>query len=111
MTFAPPKVPSLTKWAILGSSLLLMGASCGPKTVKTPEPPVNELSSQVEAGAVEVAVQSVAPFEEYIEQLQPRFTLGGQTALDEAIAQSQIQQIQALRALILSLQVSLPLST
>jgi hypothetical protein len=62
---------------------------------------------QHQAGSVQVAVQSVAPFEEYIDDLQPRFSLSAQDALDQAIPLTRIEEIQELRSLSLNLRAAL----
>jgi hypothetical protein len=63
---------------------------------------------QEEAGSVHVAVQSVAPFEGYINSLQPQFALNSEQALAEAIQQTQTEDSQVFRALLASLNISGP---
>jgi hypothetical protein len=65
--------------------------------------------SQVEAGAIAVSIQSIAPFDEqYIEQLQPKVEMPADAA---AIALTQIRQIQQLRQLLIEAGLGLPSST
>jgi hypothetical protein len=61
-----------------------------------------------EVAQVHVGVQSVAPFEDYVDALQPRFDLTAAAALDAAVAQTQNSEIRRLQALALSLKAGLP---
>jgi hypothetical protein len=57
---------------------------------------------QQDVGSVHVAVQSVAPFEGYISSLQPQFTLSTEQAIAAAIQQTQTEDSQLFRALLVS---------
>jgi hypothetical protein len=73
--------------------------------------PVKSFSRQEDAGTVHVAVQSIAPFDEdYITQLQPVLQLTDEQ-LANAIAQTRIQEIQRLRALLVEAGFLLPSAT
>lgn len=88
-------------WSMACSSLSSLKPSVKPVYFK----------QQEEAGSVQVGVQSVAPFEEYVDSLQPRFTLTEQAAFDTAIAQSQIEDLREMRALLAKIAVALPSTT
>src|SRR5690349_1325787 len=63
--------------------------------------PVRTFKSQEEAGTVQVAVQSMAPFDEdFINQLQPTLALTDDQAA-AAITLSRIQDIQRFRAMLI----------
>lgn len=64
-----------------------------------------------EAGRVVVGVQSVAAFEDYVDSLQPKFQLTPEVAYQEAIAQTQIREIEEMRALLLEIALKLPRSS
>lgn len=64
--------------------------------------------TQEEAGTVQVAVQSVAPFEDYISTLEPKFNLKPEDALAQALAQTQAEDSQIVRQFMASLQLALP---
>ena len=69
-------------------------------------PPMKRFSTQEEAGTVHVAVQSIARFDDaYTDQLQPRFALTSEQALN-AISQTQISEMERLRALLAELNVA-----
>lgn len=106
---------SLVRSLWWGGLLILMGTwslACSPglASVKPSLTPVY-FESQEEAGSVQVGVQSVAPFEEYVDSLQPRFTLTEQAAFETAIAQSQIEDLREMRALLARIAVALPSTT
>jgi hypothetical protein len=61
-----------------------------------------------EAGRVVVGVQSVAAFEDYIDSLQPKFQLTPEVAYQEAIAQTQVREIEEVRELLLKMMVQFP---
>lgn len=63
---------------------------------------------QEDVGSVHVAVQSVAPFEGYINSLQPQFTFNTEQAIAAAIQQTQTEDSQLFRALLASASLSLP---
>lgn len=63
---------------------------------------------QEDAGTVQVAVQSVAPFEDYISSLEPQFSLSTQDALTAALAQTQTEDSQFIRELLANASVALP---
>ncbi|MGZ5442626.1 MAG: hypothetical protein ACXW5U_06245 [Thermoanaerobaculia bacterium] len=63
---------------------------------------------QADVASVHVAVQSVAPFEDYLDALQPRFTLTTEKALSDAIAQTRAQDTATFRAMLATLAVRLP---
>lgn len=69
------------------------------------------LRTQEEVGSVQVAVQSVAPFEDYISSLEPQFELKAQDALAQAIAQTQTQDTQLVNQFLATLQIALPTIT
>jgi hypothetical protein len=79
--------------------------------VKEPKPVQAIYRAQEDAGTVEIAVQSVAPFEEYVDQLQPRFTLTADAAYQAAITDTQLEELRALRSLAFSLGISFPTVT
>lgn len=62
-------------------------------------------------GSVHVAIQSVAPFEGYINSLQPQFAFNTEQALAAAIQQTQTEDSQLFRALMASLTLALPQNT
>jgi len=66
---------------------------------------------QEDVGAVHVAIQSVAPFEGYINSLQPQFAFNTEQALTAAIQQTQTEDSQLFRALMASLTLALPSNT
>jgi len=66
---------------------------------------------QDDIATVQVAVQSIAPFEDYIDSLQPHFTMTEEKALDEAIAQTRVQDTQEMQAFTAALQVRGPEKT
>ena len=65
-------------------------------------------AKQADVGSVHVAVQSVAPFEGYINSLQPQFEYDTNKAIAAAIQQTQTEESQLFRALMASLSVSGP---
>ena len=68
--------------------------------------PMKRFSTQEEAGSVQVAIQSIARFDDvYIDALQPHFDVSSKDALD-AIAQTQVSEVQRLRALVAEISVS-----
>lgn len=67
-----------------------------------------KLRTQEEVGSVQVAVQSVAPFEDYISSLEPQFELKAQDAFAQAIAQTQTQDTQLVNQFMATLQIALP---
>lgn len=67
-----------------------------------------KLRTQEEVGTVQVAVQSVAPFEDYISSLEPQFELKAQDAFAQAIAQTQTQDTQLVNQFLATLQIALP---
>ncbi|HKV08192.1 MAG TPA: hypothetical protein VJ725_08650 [Thermoanaerobaculia bacterium] len=89
----------------------LLAAACGTLNPKPPKPEVVRFKSQNEAGSVLVGVQSVAPFEAYVDALQPRFVLSSDDALRDAISASQIQDLRQLRSLALRIALNLPTRT
>lgn len=66
---------------------------------------------QEDVGSVHVAMQSVAPFEGYINSLQPQFAFNTDQAIAAAIQQTQTEDSQLFRALIASLNLSLSQNT
>lgn len=58
---------------------------------------------QDDIATVQVAVQSIAPFEDYIDSLQPHFPKSEKDALDEAVAQTRTQDTEEMTALRLAL--------
>ena len=67
---------------------------------------MKRFATQEEAGSVQVAIQSIARFDDvYIDALQPRFDVSSQDALD-AISQSQISEVQRLRAIVAEVMAS-----
>lgn len=91
---------------LLAGCLLWMGCA-----TELPQPEQVYFKSQEEAGSVQVGVQSVAPFEEYIDSLQPRFVLDEQGAFNAAISQTQMLDIRQLEVLLARLNIALPSST
>lgn len=89
----------------------LLAASCGTLSPKPPKPEAVRFQFQNEAGSVLVGVQSVAPFEAYVDALQPRFVLDSESALTTAISTSQIQELRQLRSLALRIALNLPTRT
>src|SRR5437016_4672117 len=71
-------------------------------------PQQTTFKTQEEAGTVQVAVQSVAPFEDYISTLEPKFTLKPEDALNQAVAQTQAEDTQIVRQFMASLALALP---
>ena len=68
--------------------------------------PMKRFSTQEQAGTVHVAVQSIARFDDaYTDQLQPRFDLTSQAAL-EAISQTQVSEMERLRVLLAELTIA-----
>jgi len=68
--------------------------------------PMKRFATQEEAGSVQVAIQSIARFDDvYIDALQPHFDVTSKDALD-AIAQTQVSEVQRLRALVAELTLS-----
>jgi hypothetical protein len=65
-------------------------------------------SDQPSAGSVHVAAQSIAPFDEYIDSLQPRFDLSSAQALDQAIPLVALREVQELRSLVANLKAAFP---
>jgi len=59
-------------------------------------------------GTVQVGVQSVSPFEDYISSLEPQFDLKPQDAFDRAIAQTQVEDSALVNQFLATLQVALP---
>jgi hypothetical protein len=66
------------------------------------------LHTQEDVGTVQVGVQSVAPFEDYISSLEPQFDLKPQDALTNAIAQSQVEDSALVNQFLATLQIALP---
>lgn len=89
----------------------LLAAACGTLNPKPPKPEEVRFKFQNEAGSVLVGVQSVAPFEAYVDALQPRFALNSDDALKGAISTSQIQELRQLRSLALRIALNLPTRT
>jgi hypothetical protein len=86
-------------------SFILFGAtSCSFFTT----PRQTTFHHQEDAGTVQVAVQSVAPFEDYISTLEPKFTLSTQDALSAALTQTQTEDSQIIRELLANVSVALP---
>jgi hypothetical protein len=74
--------------------LLLLGApGCGP--VEPPRTAPTLFETQEEAGVIHIGVQSVAAFEDYIDALQPRFTLTADEALRRAVPVTETQELRA----------------
>jgi hypothetical protein len=94
--------------ALVALALLLLGCPYSKKPNPIPKPEQKRYDFQDEAGSVLIGVQSVAPFEAYIDALQPRFNLTAEDALKTAVATTQIQELRNLRALLLSIAVNLP---
>lgn len=63
---------------------------------------------QDDVASVLVAVQSVAPFEDYVESLQPDFQMNEEKALEAAVAQIRTQDTQESQTLRASLALRLP---
>jgi len=66
------------------------------------------LRTQEDVGTVQVGVQSVSPFEDYISSLEPQFELKPQDAFDRAIAQTQVEDSALVNQFLATLQVALP---
>jgi hypothetical protein len=64
-------------------------------------------NDQPSAGSVHVAAQSIAPFDEYIDSLQPRFDITAAQALDQAIVVTSVREVEELKALAATLNVAL----
>src|SRR5438445_6859074 len=64
--------------------------------------------TQEDVGTVQVGVQSVAPFEDYISSLEPQFELKPQEALDRAIAQTQVEESALVNQFLTTLQLAPP---
>jgi hypothetical protein len=95
-----PVLRALRFPVLLATSTLLLG--CPTSYLKE-----TEFSTQADAGSVTVSVQSVAPFDEYIDSLQPHFDLSSADALKKALPESRIREVTELRAIAARLQVAL----
>lgn len=116
--FQAPKDPSRSGGHRMRSkrvSYLVLATACPglacALSSRTPLPDQLRFTSQQDAGAVQISVQSVAPFEEYVDALQPRFSLTSEAALETAIADTQLAELRTLRSALLALGVSLPTLT
>jgi hypothetical protein len=96
---------------LLGVALLgcCPGLACSLASSR-PIPSQQRFASQQDAGAVQISVQSVAPFEEYVDALQPRFALTPDAAFETAIADTQLAELRALRSALFSAGVTVPTS-
>lgn len=73
--------------------------------------PTREFRHQEDAGTVQVAVQSIAPFDEdFVNQLQPELALADEAAAG-AIAQTRIQQLERVREILADIGIGLPQDT
>lgn len=69
--------------------------------------PMKRFATKEEIGTVHVAVQSIAKFDdEYTDQLQPRFELTAADALNAAVAQTQVSEMERFRALLAELKAA-----
>jgi hypothetical protein len=94
------------RWASLLSGMLLGAIGCA--GIRAPGFRPSYVHHQEEAGTVQVGVQSVAPFEEYVDALQPKFKLDEKDAYSQAISQTQIESLRELRTLLAKIAVALP---
>ena len=86
--------------------LTMATASCAPSLMKP-----KEVNSRDEAGAVLLSVNSVAPWDQVADAMQPNFTLkSGDAALAQVIPATAKIQEQVLSAFGLSLGLGLPQS-
>lgn len=98
----------LVPWAAAACLPVLL-ACCSAGRVR--HGPEATFETQPEAGTVHVGIQSVAPFEEYLDQLQPTFTLTAEQALDKAIPDTQLEELKSLRSILVRLALALPTKT
>lgn len=90
-------------------ALLFLAALVGVQgCLPVPRPKVTTFRSQEDAGRIMVGTQTVAPFEDYIDALQPRFHLTTEDALAQAIPQTQTVRMTDLRSLLIALQLAFP---
>src|SRR3990172_7691958 len=75
MTWRRPECRRALAVAVIASAVLL--SSCGKPLFKP-----HRVSTQAEAGSTHLAVTLVAPWDEFIEDLQPRFDMSAARALD-----------------------------
>lgn len=101
--------PGSMRWGALVLSGSLVLQSCAPLT-STVRPTQRTFERTDQAARVIVGVQSVAPFEDYVDSLQPKFQLSADLAFQEAVAQSQIQELEELKAIVLEAAIGLPVS-
>lgn len=94
-----------TSFLVLAVAVGLLG--CGTYALKSQTMAQKTFKFQEEAGSVFVGIQSVAPFTDYIDSLQPKFSLSPEDALTKAIPTTQIQQLADLRAMLLTIAINL----
>jgi hypothetical protein len=63
---------------------------------------------QEDIAAVHVGIQSVAPFEDYLDALQPKFSITADKAIEDAIAQTRAHDSSTFAAILASLSVRFP---
>lgn len=93
-----------TSTSVLGVTLLVVIEGCSFFSA----PKQTRFTHQEDAATVQVAIQSVAPFEDYVSTLEPKFDLSSADALNASIAQTQAEDSQTLRQLLANLSVTIP---
>lgn len=92
---------------VLGALLGLgLGACCGHDLFEE-----RRVDRQEEAASTHVSVLAVAPFEDYVAALQPKFSLTAEQALDKVVPTTRDLEEKFLDALLLSLKAAPPTSS
>jgi hypothetical protein len=94
---APKIVGHLHLFPATGLAAILAAAGC----VSAP-PLANEV------GSIDVAVQSIGTFDNYVDTLQPTFVLTSDAALQKAIPVTQLSDVETIRSFAASLRLALP---
>lgn len=96
-------------WALF--ALFVLGCSGVQKPAVAPVTPAIRFHRQQDVGTAHVAIQSIAPFEDYVAALQPTFDKTTEQALTDVLAQTATSDAQVLRAFLATLKVALPTSS
>lgn len=93
----------------LALGLLVLFSGCPKSKPKIFQP--KRVTDQARAGSTQVSVHFVAPWENYVDDLQAKFPITPKQALDKVIATTQQEQRQRLEAQRLGLRLATPTST
>lgn len=98
------KQRSMSRWWCMSFVMIFLFWGCA----GTPFFTSHEVRTQSEAGTVNVSVSLVAPWEDYVATLQPRFDLSAEKALEKVIPKTAVMEEKLLDALSLKAKVGLP---